>query len=444
MARYLMRFDDINSRIDWEKFFKIKKVLEKHNIKSILGVVPNCLDRNLYSSKPLNNYFDYLRDCKKYGDFIAQHGYTHIYDSKSKGIFGSSHNSEFAGHTLKEQIRRISLGKQILKKERLWQPIFMAPSHSFDINTIIALKNFKFKFILDGFSLFPYQENNLNFIPQIVSKPLPKKLPCISQLCIHINTISNQDLSNLIYFIENNHEKFTTIDQIKSNEYLLKFIDKIITYFFIFFYRIIKKLISKIISYFLKLRCLIQRIQYRIRLRKYCLDKWYLQGTYFCRAYKMKSLNIINYLKPDIFIDIGCGLGEILQRVDLPYQRKIGFDKNTKLTEPISKLNKNNFLYFSKVDQLFNYAINLKKSYKGLVIISMLNFSHTLSEEELLKTLEIYKNKIGTFLLIIDNINEVAIEYKYNHYSFFNDHKGLIKCWPNIDKLRSIYCIKIR
>ncbi len=320
----------------------------------------------------------------------------------------------------------------------------MAPGHSFDKNTIIALKKFKFKFILDGFSLFPYKENNLKFIPQIFSKPLPKKLPCISQLCIHINTISNQDLSNLVYFIENNHEKFTTIDQIKSNEYFLKFIDKNFTYLFICFYRIIKKFISKVISFFLKLRCLIQRIQYRIKLRKYYIDKWYLKGTYFCREYKMKSLNIINHLKPDIFIDIGCGLGEILERVDLPSQRKIGFDKNTKLIGPISILNKNNFLYFSKVDQLFNYAIKLKKSYKGLVIISMLNFSHTLSEEELLKTLEMYKKQIGPFLLIIDNINEIAIEYKYNHYSFFSNHKGLIKCWHNIDKLRSIYSIEIR
>ena len=45
MARYLMRFDDINARMDWERFFSVKSTLEKYNIKSILGVIPKCEDR---------------------------------------------------------------------------------------------------------------------------------------------------------------------------------------------------------------------------------------------------------------------------------------------------------------------------------------------------------------------------------------------------------------
>ena len=38
---------------------------------------------------------------------------------------------------------------------------------------------------------------NLTFIPQIYSKPFPEFLPGISQLCIHINTISNKELNYL-------------------------------------------------------------------------------------------------------------------------------------------------------------------------------------------------------------------------------------------------------
>ena len=60
MVKYLMRFDDINSRQDWERFFNIKNLLEKYNIKSILGVVPNCLDEDLYSGKSFDGYYDYL------------------------------------------------------------------------------------------------------------------------------------------------------------------------------------------------------------------------------------------------------------------------------------------------------------------------------------------------------------------------------------------------
>ena len=60
MARYLMRFDDINSRMDWKRFFTIKKVLEKYNIRSILGVVPNCKDKTLEVGKKNSNFFENL------------------------------------------------------------------------------------------------------------------------------------------------------------------------------------------------------------------------------------------------------------------------------------------------------------------------------------------------------------------------------------------------
>ena len=190
MAKYLMRFDDINSRMDWDKFFILKKCLEKHNIKSILGVVPNCKDEFLQVSKPIKNYYGILSKFVAYGDSIAQHGYHHKYDSAEKGIFGNSLNSEFAGHSYKLQLKKLSYGKKILQKKSIWEPIFMAPAHSFDLKTLRALKKLEFSIVLDGFSLFPYKINNLTFIPQISSKPLPIILPCISQLCIHINTIT--------------------------------------------------------------------------------------------------------------------------------------------------------------------------------------------------------------------------------------------------------------
>ena len=119
MVKYLMRFDDINSRQDWERFFNIKNLLEKYNIKSILGVVPNCLDEDLYSGKSFDGYYDYLRSCKLYGDTIAQHGYSHVYDSNDKGFFGSCSKSEFAGHKLNQQLNRLEKGKKILEKEGL-------------------------------------------------------------------------------------------------------------------------------------------------------------------------------------------------------------------------------------------------------------------------------------------------------------------------------------
>ena len=86
-----------------------RNILEKYKIKSILGVVPDCRDYNLMVSNNFPNYYDYLRKCKSYGDVIAQHGYTHLYDSNSKAIFANSRNSEFAGHEFNKQLKEINL-----------------------------------------------------------------------------------------------------------------------------------------------------------------------------------------------------------------------------------------------------------------------------------------------------------------------------------------------
>ena len=42
-------------------------------------------------------------------------------------------------------------------------------------------------------------------------------------------------------------------------------------------------------------------------------------------------LEIINNLKPSFYIDIGCGLGEILARVNLRPNLKFGYDLDNRL-----------------------------------------------------------------------------------------------------------------
>ena len=212
MSKYLIRFDDITPKMDWDRFKDIMGILKSYKIKSILGVIPDSKDLSLNVSKGINNYIEYLLDCRDNGDIIAQHGLNHIYDSNSSGMYGTKNYSEFAGHSFHEQYKRLQKGKSILMKYNLWQPYFMAPSHSFDYNTIKALKELEFKYITDGIGLYPYTYQGITFIPQFYSKPLPKIIPGISQLCIHINTISNSDLLKLKEFIRSNSESFITTE----------------------------------------------------------------------------------------------------------------------------------------------------------------------------------------------------------------------------------------
>ena len=59
-----------------------------------------------------------------------------------------------AGHSYETQKKRLLKGKEILQRELLWTPVFMAPNHSFDLITIDALQELKFDTVLDGFAIF--------------------------------------------------------------------------------------------------------------------------------------------------------------------------------------------------------------------------------------------------------------------------------------------------
>ena len=443
MAKYLMRFDDINPMMDWKRFLFLKKILEKYNIKSILGVVPDCKDKNLFYSKPFREYYEFLRKYKSFGDTIAQHGFTHIYDSKSKGIFGSSKNSEFAGHSYKMQLKKLKSGKEILNKEYLWDPVFMAPGHSFDKNSIKALESLNFNIILDGFALFPFRKNKITFIPQISSRPLPLFLPCVSQLCIHINTISDKEFFKLIDFIDNNHDKFIKLDDIKIKFNFLKLFDKFIIYLIVKVIRIFRSFKKLSLNYLSKFLCLYQRFYFNFRLRNLNIYDWHLKGTFYCREYKKISLNIINSLKPNIYIDIGCGLGEILSRVDLNPKYKYGYDIDLSLKKANYLLHKEKYNFYLQEENLLNNVKRIDNLERKLILVSMLNFAHTINPEKLKQILGKYYEFLGKYILLIDNINIDKKEYKYDHHEFLFNHSGMFKYFHNVDKLRSLYCIKI-
>jgi len=443
MAKYLMRFDDINSRMNWNKFFIIKNVLEKYNIKSILGVVPKCEDKFLEVEKVYPDYYENLRKFALYGDTIAQHGYEHLFDSKSRGFYGNTLNSEFAGSSYETQLIKLSKGKKILEKESLWRPVFMAPNHSFDNLTIKALKKLNFKIILDGFAMSPFLKQDIYFIPQISSRPLPSFLPILSQLCIHINTISEKELFQLILFIERNHKLFIKLEDLKIKNNFFTFFDRKLISMLIRIFRVLKKFKSFGSIIFFKYLCLYQRFIYSIKLSNIEIYKWHLSGTFYCRIYKMQSLKIINSLKPDIYIDIGCGLGEILKRVQLKKEFKLGYDLDLRLIKANKILNNNDFIFFTDEDELLNSAKQLIVNKGQKVVLSMLGFSQHLSNKILVEMINKYFQVIGKYTLLIDNVYINSKEYKYNHHDFLYNHKGLINYFHKVDQLRSLYCIKI-
>jgi hypothetical protein len=208
-------------------------------------------------------------------------------------------------------------------------------------------------------------------------------------------------------------------------------------------YRRIKKIPSFALRNYLLALCLFQRIYYKLKFRNFDIDNWHLKGTFYCRNYKILSLKIINDLKPQIYIDIGCGLGEILSKVKLSKCNKLGYDSDERINKVNIKIINSKFEYFNKEKKLFEYAKKLQLEGENLVVISMLNFVHNLSLEDLQVMIAKYHQELGEYILLIDNIYKRGKEYKYNHHTFLLNHSGLIKYFDKVDKLRSLYCLKI-
>lgn len=162
-----VRLDDITPDMDWERFLKFKALLDKYQVKPLIGVVPDNRDDNLKGSRQgaPDDFWAYIRELQEEGWSVAMHGYRHIYSTQKGGMFPLNNFSEFAGISYEEQLQMLTEGKKILAENGIETDIFMAPAHSYDKDTIKALIKTGFNKITDGFGTKPYVWRGITFYP---------------------------------------------------------------------------------------------------------------------------------------------------------------------------------------------------------------------------------------------------------------------------------------
>lgn len=213
------RLDDICSQTNWDKFNEFKKVFDKYDIKPLIGVVPCNKDENLIKGKEMYNFWGYIKELESNGWSVSQHGYTHVYSTKKGGILGINNKSEFAGLPYNVQLQKLKTGKTILENNGIKTDIFMAPSHSYDKNTINALKETGFKFVTDGYTKYLFKYNDITFIPCRHTVNYKGRLIGSVTICIHTNTSSKEDVNKLEKIIAEHRENICDFNElIKMNE----------------------------------------------------------------------------------------------------------------------------------------------------------------------------------------------------------------------------------
>jgi len=206
-ATYIFRLDDITPSMDWDRFWALMQLFRRHGIKPLLGIVPDNRDPNLNRRNSHPRFWETMRDLVESDSIdIAQHGYQHILVHRPKAaLLGPAVGirkevSEFAGDTYTDQAFRISEGQKILRRQGLTARIWMAPNHSYDQNTLKALRDNGFTAVSDGVALFPFSSKGLRFVPQTSWRP--RWMPMgVHTICLHTNTITPTHIKQLRVFL---------------------------------------------------------------------------------------------------------------------------------------------------------------------------------------------------------------------------------------------------
>lgn len=192
MKQYFLRLDDACERMDSKKWHRVEILLDKYNIKPLVGVIPHCEDPMMEKYPIDDKFWDKVHSWIKKGWVIAMHGFNHVYSTNKGGINPVNKRSEFAGEPLEVQKEKIKKGVEIMKKHGINPRVFFAPSHTFDENTIIAIKEeSEITIISDTIAYDSYFKDGIVFVPQQSGKL--RRLPFkTTTICIHPNTMNDE------------------------------------------------------------------------------------------------------------------------------------------------------------------------------------------------------------------------------------------------------------
>ena len=249
-AKYLLRLDDSCSTQKKEIWDEIEKILDKLGIKPIVAVIPFNKDKNLFIDPEDDNFWEKIKGWEKKGWEIALHGHSHVYHKVNKNdlVFPFYNRSEFACLDLKKQCTLMKESYEHFLKNNIKPNIWIAPSHTFDKNTLIALKNStEIKYVSDGIALEPFKFMDLVFFPQQLWEP-KKKLHGIWTICIHPNSMDKRSLSKFKEIISDQFFNGKFINTYQAKYYLKNF--SIISYLYSYLFwkfRFFKVNIKKLI-----------------------------------------------------------------------------------------------------------------------------------------------------------------------------------------------------
>lgn len=217
--KYLIRLDDACDTMDRDKWGRVEEILDRHHIRPMVGVIPDNKDKDQFLNPRDPSFWDIVKGWESKGWTIALHGYDHCCITTDAGINPLWDRSEFAGVELDEQKRKIREGVLIFMEHGMEPKYFFAPSHTFDLNTLEALRSeSNIRIISDTIATKPYSWKGFSFVPQMGGRCREMKISGTWTTCLHPSTMTDIDFEHLERFTSEHASDFMSFDDIDYSD----------------------------------------------------------------------------------------------------------------------------------------------------------------------------------------------------------------------------------
>ncbi len=212
--QYLIRLDDACPTMDKSKWSRIENILDSHGVKPMVGVIPHNEDSQQKLDEEDAGFWTKVKEWEDKGWAIALHGYNHVYRSFVGGGLNPFWKfSEFCGVPLEEQRNKIRQGITIMREHNIAPSYFFAPGHTFDENTLTALRvESDIRIISDTIATKPYRYKDFVFIPQFSGHCREMRLKGVFTFCFHPSMMDDAAFEQTDSFLTAHHEEFVSFD----------------------------------------------------------------------------------------------------------------------------------------------------------------------------------------------------------------------------------------
>jgi predicted deacetylase len=201
--------------MDREKWQLMEDILDKYAIKPLVGIIPANADPETIIDADDSFFWEKAQNWSQKRWTIALHGYNHVCTTETGGLNPVHKRSEFAGLPYKEQCQKIRDGYALLKEKGLDVKWFFAPSHTFDKNTLKAIKeSTPIRYISDMIATSPYLYGGFTFVP--CQMGVLREMPISGYwcACYHPNIMKDEEFEALESFIKNHKEDFISFEEL--------------------------------------------------------------------------------------------------------------------------------------------------------------------------------------------------------------------------------------